>query len=256
MDLQTFFAQHPVAAMGLSGGVDSAYLLYAGLSFGAKISPYFVKTIFQPQFELDDALRICKQVGVELRVLTADILAVPRVAENGEQRCFFCKQQIFGTIATAAQEDGIPLLLDGTNADDDVSERPGMRALLMLSVQSPLKLCGIGKAEVRRCARAAGLFCYDKPAYACLATRVPTGTPITAESMQAVEQGEAALFSMGFSDFRLRVLGDAARLQLPAAQMAQAVQLHREICAALTPQLFSAILLDFTPRDAAEGDFA
>ena len=132
MKIQEFFRECPRAALGFSGGVDSAYLLWAGLEQGAQVRPYFVKTAFQPQFELEDARRLCAQLGVELTVLEADILSVPCVAENPPDRCYHCKRALFGALRERALADGFSVLLDGTNASDDAGDRPGMRAIAEL----------------------------------------------------------------------------------------------------------------------------
>ena len=146
-----------------------------------------------------------------------------------------------------AARDGYPVLMDGTNASDDAGDRPGMRAIRELSVRSPLRECGITKAEVRRRSKEAGLFTWDKPAYACLATRIPTGDEITAGFLQKVEQAEDRLFSLGFTDFRVRVFHTAARLQLPEDQMAEALARRREIQTELKPY-FSEVFLDLQGR--------
>ncbi|NLB39450.1 MAG: TIGR00268 family protein, partial [Clostridiales bacterium] len=179
MTLQEFFKDNPRAALGFSGGVDSSYLLWAGRHYGADIRPYFVKTAFQPAFELADAKRLASDVGAEITVIEADILTNPLVCGNAADRCYHCKSTIFGTLASRALQDGYTLLLDGTNASDDANDRPGMRALKELHVRSPLREAGMTKQEVRQLSREAGLFTWDKPAYACLATRVPTDTVIT-----------------------------------------------------------------------------
>ena len=122
---------------------------------------------------------VLPQAQAELRVLEADILSVPEVAANPTDRCYYCKRALFARILEESARDGFPMVLDGCNASDDASDRPGMRALRELGVRSPLRECGIDKAGVRRLARQAGLPVWDKPSYACLATRVPAGTPIT-----------------------------------------------------------------------------
>lgn len=247
MTLTEFFREHPRAAMGFSGGVDSAYLLCAALQNGADVRPYFIKTPFQPAFELEDARRVASLLGAELTVLEFDVLSVPEAAANPPERCYYCKRALFRLLAQAAARDGYPLLLDGTNASDDADDRPGMRALRELGVRSPLRECGLTKDEIRRRSREAGLPIWDKPAYACLATRVPTGTPLTAELLGRVERAEAALAALGFSDYRVRVLHGAARIQLRAEQFARAVKERDAIRAALAP-LFDAVLLDLEAR--------
>lgn len=248
MTLQQFFAENRKVALGFSGGVDSSYLLYAGLSYGAEVRPYFIKTAFQPQFELDDANRLAKQLGVRLTVLTLDILSRPEVCANQHDRCYFCKRILFGALAEQAMQDGYAVLIDGNNASDDAEDRPGMRAVKELYVLSPLRLCGITKTEVRRLSKEADLFTWDKPAYACLATRLPAGQPITAGILQKVDQSEAVLFALGFTDFRLRIAGEAAKLQLPSAQMPKAIQQRLQILEALRPH-FASIVLDMESRD-------
>ena len=247
MTLKEFFQQVPRAALAFSGGTDSALLLWAARTCGCDVRAYFVKTVFQPAFELADAQKLAAELEVPLTVVEVDVLAVPQEAANGPRRCYYCKKALFTALRARAAEDGYPVLLDGTNASDDAGNRPGMAALRELKVRSPLRECGISKSEVRRMSREAGLFTWDKPAYACLATRVPTGDAITGEALEKVERGEEALFRLGFTDFRLRLLGEAARLQLPAEQMERAVSMRSEINQALETD-FSAVLLDLAGR--------
>ena len=247
MTLEQFFQENPRCALGFSGGVDSAYLLYAGVKAGADIRPYFIKTAFQPAFELADAQKLAAGLGAEVTVLELDALADPRVAANPADRCYFCKQNLFRTLKERAIADGYPVLLDGTNASDEAGDRPGMRALAELSVRSPLRECGLTKAEIRARSREAGLFTWDKPAYACLATRVPAGETITADLLARVEGAEDALFRLGYTDFRVRVFHSAARLQLPRGQMERAVREAENIQAALKPY-FTPVLLDLEGR--------
>ena len=180
-------------------------------------------------------------------MLELDALADPRVAANPADRCYFCKQNLFRTLKDRAIADGYPVLLDGTNASDEAGDRPGMRALAELSVRSPLRECGLTKAEIRARSKEAGLFTWDKPAYACLATRVPAGETITAETLARVEGAEDALFRLGYTDFRVRVFHSAARLQLPRGQMERAVREAEELRQALKPY-FTPILLDLEGR--------
>ena len=247
MELLEFFNMYPRAALGFSGGVDSSYLLWAAKKCGADVRPYFIKTAFQPDFELRDAQRIAADVGAELCVLEFDVLSVPEIVRNPENRCYFCKTALFSRLARAAARDGYEVLLDGTNASDDAGDRPGMRALGELGVLSPLRLCGLEKAEIRRRSREAGLFTWDKPAYACLATRIPKCQPIDAETLRRVELAEADMREMGFSDLRVRVFGGAARLQLPEEQLERAAKMHAQITASLK-KYFPAALLDLEGR--------
>ena len=247
MTLQEFFTESPKAALGFSGGVDSSYLLWAAVNAGADIAPYYIQTAFQPAFELEDAKRLCEQIGVKLNVIQLDALADPRVAANPANRCYYCKVGLFGALRARAKADGYDLLLDGTNASDDAGDRPGMKALREMEVRSPLRECGLTKAMIRQESRKAGLFTWDKPAYACLATRVPTGRTITPELLRRVEGAETALFALGFTDFRVRLYDEAARLQLPEGQLAKAVEQRQAIRQALAPW-FDIVLLDTQTR--------
>ena len=245
--LRAFFADHPRMALAFSGGVDSAYLLYTARACGCDVAAFYAQSAFQPEFERRDAQRLAEQLDVPLNVVPLDVLAVAAVRDNPADRCYHCKKAIFTALLAAAEAQGYEAVMDGTNASDDTSDRPGMKALVELGVLSPLRLCGITKAQVREYSRAAGLFTWDKPAYACLATRIPTGTPITDEDLNRVEGAEAALFALGFSDFRVRLFHGAARLQLPGAQMAEAIARREEIRGALAPWI-EIVMLDLKDR--------
>lgn len=247
MNLKEFFREYPRCAIAFSGGVDSAYLLYAAIRHGTDAHAYYVKSAFQPQFELDDALRLAKQLGAKLTVLPLDVLACGPVSENPPERCYHCKKVLFSAITEAASKDGFSVLLDGTNASDKEGDRPGMRALRELQVRSPLRSCGLTKARIRELSREAGLFTWDKPAYACLATRIPTGEAITAEKLAATEASENALFALGFTDFRVRRMGTAAKLQLPEAQLEKLLRCRKQVVSELK-KYYSNVLLDLEGR--------
>jgi len=221
--------------------------LYAALKYGAKVKAYHAKTQFQPEFELKDARCMAEYLGADMLVLEMDILAHQQVVSNPADRCYHCKKAIFSELQKQAMSDGFTLIIDGTNASDDAEDRPGMMATKELSVRSPLRECGITKDEVRRLSKEAGLFTWDKPSYACLATRIPTGRGYTAELLEKVEQSEDALRELGFTDFRVRVMGDAAKLQLPHDQMGKAIIEKSAIINAIKPH-FKAILLDLEGR--------
>ena len=248
MTLQTFFALHPKAAIAFSGGVDSAYLLYAAVSCGADIKAYYVKSEFQPEFEYEDALRLASELNAEMTVLPLNILSVPQVSENPSNRCYYCKRAIFSAITEAAEADGFTVLLDGTNASDDTADRPGMRALEELSVLSPLRECGLTKEHIRRLSREAGLFTWNKPAYACLATRIPTGEEITAGKLSATENAEDYLFSLGFTNFRVRSREGHARLQIPESQLGLLLE-KRPLILAKLKEYYKTVSLDLEVRE-------
>lgn len=247
MTLEAFFRSHTRAAVAFSGGADSAFLLWAAKERGCQARAYYADTCFQPDFARKRAVRLAERLGVPLKIVALDILSRENVEKNPENRCYFCKKAMFSAIWQAARQDGFDTLLDGNNASDDCSDRPGMKALEELGVLSPLRLCGLTKLEIRRQSRAAGLSTWDLPAYACLATRIPAGTPITRQALSQIEGGEAALSEAGFSDFRLRLRPWGALLQLPQGQFSLWREKGPALSAALSP-LFSQIILDETPR--------
>ena len=247
MELSEFFTQHPRVALAFSGGVDSAYLLYAAVKSGAQVQAYYVKTAFQPQFEYEDALRLAEQLGAPLTTLRLDVLEDADMTANPANRCYYCKRRIFTAITSAARRDGFQILLDGTNASDQVSDRPGMKALQELSVLSPLRLCGLTKDEIRRRSRQAGLFTWNKPAYACLATRIPTGTAITQADLEKTERCEAFLMKLGFSGFRVRLMDGCARLEMPEDQQ-PALLAQREAVVRELKKDYKKVLLDLEVR--------
>lgn len=249
MNLTGFFKENPKIALGFSGGVDSSYLLYAAAQCGADIKPYFIKTAFQPEFELEDARRLAEQVGVELTVISHEILSHEEVVKNPANRCYYCKTALFGLLKERAVSDGYTVLIDGTNASDDAGDRPGMRALKEMQVRSPLRECGLTKTEIRRLSKEAGLFTWDKPAYACLATRIQTGVRIEAEMLKKVEHAEGELFQMGYTDFRVRVFHGAARLQFQPEDMVRAIEERQELREWLAPW-FDTVLLDMKGRES------
>ena len=249
MQLNEFFYKHRKVALAFSGGADSAYLLYAAKENGADVQPYYVKLQFQPKFEHEDAIKLTAELGVALKVISIDILQLDEVTDNPPDRCYYCKRRIMGTIRAAAAADGYDTLIDGTNASDDGGDRPGMKVLKEQNILSPLKLCGITKSEVRARSHEAGLFTWNKPAYACLATRVPAGEKISGEKLEAVEKSEEYLFSLGFTDFRVRLRDGGALLQFTAKQQEKAQTELEKIKAELS-KYFGVTKLD--PKARAE----
>lgn len=251
MTLKDFFAGHPRVAIGFSGGVDSSYLLYEALRCGAQAGVYYVSTAFQPAFERADAMRLASSLGVEPTVLELDILSCKEVADNPPDRCYHCKRRIFGAIAARALEDGYPVLVDGTNASDDAGDRPGMRALRELEVLSPLRICGLTKDEIRRRSQAAGLFTWNKPAYACLATRTPAGEGLTARALRRTEEAEEKLQKLGFEDFRIRHRGDDAVIEVTEPQIPALFEKKDQVMDVLKKAGYRDILLNMEPRPSS-----
>lgn len=247
MQLDRFFELNNRIAVAFSGGVDSTYLLYAAVNAGTDVKAYCVKSAFQPGFEFDDAKRMAKRIGAGFEVIEVDVLSDEKVTANPPDRCYYCKIHIMEAIKAAAASDGFEIVCDGTNASDDSSDRPGMRALEELGIRSPLKECGLTKADIRKLSKEAGLPTWDKPAYACLATRIKTGEKITKEKLETTEKAEKLLMRMGFRDFRVRMRGNNALVQIAEDQHADAMMRESEIKSALN-DLYENVDIDENPR--------
>ena len=247
MKLEEFLEKNNKIAIAFSGGVDSVYLLYSAVKAGADVRAYFVKSVFQPEFEFEDAKKMADRIGCELRVIEADVLSDEKVAANPPDRCYYCKQLIMSAITGAAKADGYDFVCDGTNASDDAGDRPGFKALGEFGIRSPLRECGLTKSEIRRASKEAGLPTWNKPAYACLATRIRTGETITEEKLCITEKAENILFDMGFRDFRVRMRGDDALVQIEESRHSEALSREEEIRSALS-DLYDDIKIDESPR--------
>lgn len=247
MTLTEFFKDNPKGALALSGGSDSSLLAWAAGKYGEDWRAYFVHSEFQPESEIAEAEKVAQFSGIPLTILQAEALEDPKIAANPKNRCYFCKHKLFSLMQNRALEDGFSLLIDGTNASDDEGDRPGIQALRELKVRSPLRECGITKQEVRTMSKTAGLFTWDKPSYACLATRIPTGIPITSQLLTKIEESEKILFQLGFSDFRIRLRGELGLIQLPANQLSRAMDQREALLSKLSPY-FPTIALDLNPR--------
>lgn len=232
--LGEFFDDNRRVALAFSGGSDSSYLFYAARACGADVRAYFVKTALQPRSEMADAIRTARELDGDLCVIDRDILSDPMVASNAADRCYWCKRMIFGTIAAVAGEDGRGLVIDATNASDDPSVRPGMKALAEMGIRSPLKECQITKREVRELSRRAGLWTWDLPSNSCLATRIPTGTVLTEENLRTTEEAERAVGDLGLSDFRIRATARGAFVEVREEQ--------KRLLESIKPRLESILL--------------
>lgn len=247
MTIQDFFEINNKIAIAFSGGVDSAYLLYAAVTAGADVKAYCVRSAFQPDFEFEDAEKTADLIGCSLRVIKVDVLSDERITANPADRCYYCKQHIMSAIREAAKADGYDIVCDGTNASDDAGDRPGFRALEEFGIRSPLRECGLTKDDIRRASKAAGLYTWNKPAYACLATRILSGEKITEEKLDVTEKAEDILSHLGFVDFRARMRGNNALLQFAERQHSEALAREEEIKDALKG-LYDEIKIDGSPR--------
>lgn len=247
MNLVEYLTSLSSIAVALSGGVDSSYLAYAAKQSGIPCKAYTVKSQFVPQFELNDAKKIAEFIDIPLEIIDIDVLAHDDVTSNPDNRCYYCKHYVFTTISEYAKRDGFTVVCDGTNASDDIDDRPGMRAIAELSVKSPLRDCGLTKSVIRKLAQQANLFTWNKPSYSCLATRFQAGQRITGHDLEHIERAEKYLFSLDLSDFRVRLIGNNAKIQVPENQIAIVIKNRIEILTYLK-SMFDDVVLDLEVR--------
>ncbi|MFR3115459.1 MAG: ATP-dependent sacrificial sulfur transferase LarE [Dialister sp.] len=207
-------------AIAFSGGVDSTYLLHkAALAGKEKVTALIMKTPSVPERELDEAVAFCKSRGISFFVLPADPFSAAGFRENGRDRCYICKHFLFSALLEKAKEEGIPFVADGTNADDRKEFRPGLRALKELDIRSPLAEAGLTKKEIRELSEKEGLPTWNKPSFSCLATRFPYGEELTVEKLRRTEAAENLLAELGFTQRRVRVHGNLARIEVLPAEI-------------------------------------
>ena len=207
-------------AVAFSGGVDSTYLLHEAVKAGKeKVTALIMKTPSVPERELDEAVTFCKSRGISFFVLPANPFSVEGFRENGRDRCYICKHFLFSVLLEKAKEEGIPFVADGTNADDTKEFRPGLRALKELEIRSPLAEAGLTKKEIRELSEKEGLPTWNKPSFSCLATRFPYGEELTVEKLRRTEAAENLLAELGFTQRRVRVHGNLARIEVLPAEI-------------------------------------
>lgn len=219
-ELRSLLSEMGGAVIGYSGGVDSTLLARAANdALGKNAVCVLVESCLMPGTEVEEAVEQARVMGLNLVRIGVDALDIPNVPENAPDRCYHCKTAIFGKLAQIAKERNLPYVLDGSNADDASDYRPGSRATAELGVRSPLKELGLTKDQVRAISRDVGLPTWDKPSFACLASRIPYGTPLNAEVLRRVEMAEDILRKLGLRQFRVRHHGDVARIELMPMDM-------------------------------------
>lgn len=227
----------PRVIVAYSGGVDSVFLLRAAVDAlgSGQVLAVIGDSPSYPSRECAEAIKLAEGMGVRYQMIQTEEMQDERYAANPNNRCYYCKHDLFSRILRIAQENGYAAVLDGNNADDVGDWRPGQQAGKELGVRSPLMEAGMTKAEIRALSQHLGLPTWNKPASACLASRIPYGTPITMTSLSAVEQAENYLRDIGFRQVRVRHHDKLARIEVAQDEMARFAD--RALCEAITAHL-------------------
>lgn len=228
-----------------SGGVDSS--LVARLAHKLLGENALAVTAVSPSLakaDLEEAVAVAKVAGFPHRLARSGETELAAYQENTPRRCYFCKHTAYDLFTRIAKEEGYACVMDGTNADDVGDHRPGRIAAREYGVRSPLQEAGLTKADVRAWAKELELPNWDKPAAACLASRIPYGTRVTHERLQQIEKAEASLRALGFRQFRVRHHGQVARLEIETSQLTKALEMRVEMAAAVKAAGFHYAALD------------
>jgi uncharacterized protein len=230
-----------------SGGVDSAYLAWAAhRAMGADMLAIIADSPSLARTQLSDAIAFANEHGIPLEVISTSELDRPEYARNDGQRCFQCKDELFAVLEKLRAARGFDAIAYGVNLDDQGDFRPGQQAAKQHHVAAPLLKAGLTKQEIRELARQAGLRIWDKPASACLASRIEYGRPVTREALDVVERGEDAIRALGFRQFRVRHHGDIVRVEIASEELEQALS---PAMAARFTAIFKALGFKFVTLD-------
>jgi pyridinium-3,5-biscarboxylic acid mononucleotide sulfurtransferase len=226
--LNQLLAEFDRLAIAYSGGVDSTFLVWlVAMHLGRQALVMLAVSPLVSAREREEAQRLAQQLGFAVEEIQVDLPSDDSIWANPPNRCYGCKKRLFSELLRRAQELNYPRLVDGTNADDLQTYRPGLQALRELNVMSPLALAGLTKAEIRELSRLVGLSTWNKPSMACLATRIPYGTRITGDLLARIEQAEGFILSLGCSQVRVRVHGQLARIEVHPEDFPRLLEANR-----------------------------
>jgi uncharacterized protein len=245
--LQDILAGYQSVLIAFSGGVDSAYLaIAAAAALGPRALAVTADSPSYPDSHRRLALSIANDFGFPHEVIHTDELERPEYRANPANRCYYCKDELYGRLAALASARGLAVVVDGNNADDRGDYRPGRQAAREHGVRSPLDEADLTKDEIRELARDAGLDSWNEPASACLSSRIPYGHEVSDEKLRQIEQAETVLRDLGFRVFRVRHHETVARLEIARSEMARALdpEINRRLVAALQALGYQYVSLD------------
>lgn len=230
-----------------SGGVDSAYLAYVAASeLGPRALAVTGESPSYPDFQRQDALDVVRKFSIRHEFINTEEIHDPNYQANPANRCYFCKHELFTKLSALARTRAFNFVCDGNNADDVGDYRPGRQAARELNVRSPLIESGLSKADIRALSQAAGLPIWDRPASACLSSRIPYGMPVTIEKLSVIERGEARLRQLGFRQMRVRHHDDVVRIEIAPEELPLAldIEMAQRMAVAFKELGFKFVTLD------------
>ncbi len=234
-------------AVAFSGGVDSTLLLFAARqALGKNVLALTASSYLFPGRELEETKEFCREQGIEQVICEMRELDIETFTHNPPNRCYLCKKDLFERFLSVASERGISIVAEGSNLDDNGDYRPGLKAIAELKIKSPFRECGYTKADIRALSRALGLSVWDKPSYACLASRFVYGETISEEKLNMVERAEQTLFDLGFRQARVRIHGTTARIEIMPEAFPRLIE---EECRTLIVDAFKQIGFSYVSMD-------
>ena len=243
--LKKYFRELGSVAVAFSGGVDSTFLLkVAHEVLQEKVIAVTVTSEFVPPREIEEAKNFCRAENIRQIFLNADILKVADIKSNPKNRCYICKKEIFSQILKLSEAENIFCVAEGSNKDDEGDYRPGMQAIAELGIKSPLREVGLFKSEIRALSKELNLPTFDKPSFACLASRFVYGEEITSEKLKMIDSAEEILLREGFKQFRVRLHDKLARIEILPEDFEKIIRLGKNISAEFKNLGFNFVTLD------------